>query len=91
VLALTPAIPGAPAETVQAYRLTSGADGIRIEGVDAAGVFHGTCTLLQIIDNQRAPSRMPVSSFLSQRPSPSAPGQPVPVSKLLRRRVIVLQ
>ena len=59
VLALTPAIDGAPAADGQAYRLTTGADGIRIEGVDAEAVFYGTRTLLQIIDNQRAPSRIP--------------------------------
>jgi hexosaminidase len=58
-LALTPAIDGAPAAAGQAYRLSAGADGIRIEGVDAEAVFYGTRTLLQIIDNQRAPSRIP--------------------------------
>lgn len=58
-LALAPGIPGVPAGKAQAYRLETGPDGIQITGVDAEGVFCGTRTLLQILDNQHAPSQIP--------------------------------
>jgi len=34
----------------------------------------------------RHPFRLPVSSFLSQRPFPAAPSRPLPVSKRLRQQ-----
>ena len=48
-------IEGVPENTGQAYRLQTAPDRIRITGTDAAGVFHGTQTLLQILDQRPAP------------------------------------
>ncbi len=38
----------------------------------------------------RHPVRLPVSSFLSQRPSPATPSHPLQVSKRLRQQVLLL-
>jgi len=62
-LALVEAVEGAPANAFQAYAVDIDSHGIRITGVDADGVFHGTRTLLQIIDNFDHPESIPTLSI----------------------------